>query len=256
MNTIAVLSAKGGVGKTSITANLGVALVRAGVPVLLVDLDPQNALCHHLGIDPDASPGCALAILQLADLTKAVVNCEPLLRLLPYGTPSEQQRIAFEDRLRHNPHELINGLMALAPEAGTVIIIDTPPGPSIYVQRALEATRLALIITLPDIASYAAMPGMERLLDNYSRQRTDFIGARYVVNQANSGQTLARDITDIIKHEFSTDVVGRIHTDQFMREALASRQNVLDFAPFSQAAHDIITCADRIKSTLSETPAR
>lgn len=249
-NIIAVLSAKGGVGKTSVTANLGVALARLDRPVLLLDLDPQNALCHHLGVAPDATSGCASACVSRTNWHRATVECSPLLRLLPYGVASEAERITFEERLQKNPAELASCLSGMVTDPETIVIIDTPPGPSVYVRRALEATRLALVVTLPDAASYAAMPGMERLLDEYSRPRADFWGAKYIINQINSAQTLTRDITEIIKLEFSGDVIGRIHTDQFMREALANRQDVLGFAPYSQAAHDIAACAERIAATL------
>ena len=53
MNVIAIVSAKGGVGKTTLTANLATALDRLGVATLLLaDLDPQNALGLHFGVDP------------------------------------------------------------------------------------------------------------------------------------------------------------------------------------------------------------
>ncbi|MGK4924212.1 AAA family ATPase [Bordetella hinzii] len=55
MKTIAIVSAKGGVGKTTIAATLGLALSRAGHPALVLDLDPQNALRFHLGADTEAA---------------------------------------------------------------------------------------------------------------------------------------------------------------------------------------------------------
>ena len=51
--TIAVASQKGGVGKTTTVASLGVALSELGEEVLLVDLDPQACLTFSLGIDPE-----------------------------------------------------------------------------------------------------------------------------------------------------------------------------------------------------------
>ena len=51
--TIAVASQKGGVGKTTTVASLGVALAELGQRVLLVDLDPQACLTFSLGIDPE-----------------------------------------------------------------------------------------------------------------------------------------------------------------------------------------------------------
>src|SRR5438876_3986817 len=53
---VALANQKGGVGKTTAAANLGVLLWQMGLRVLLVDLDPQGHLTRSLGHEPDASP--------------------------------------------------------------------------------------------------------------------------------------------------------------------------------------------------------
>ncbi len=53
MNTIAILSVKGGTGKTTTTVNLGASLALKGYQVLLVDNDPQGSLTKSLGFTPD-----------------------------------------------------------------------------------------------------------------------------------------------------------------------------------------------------------
>lgn len=51
---IALMNQKGGVGKTTTCVNLGAALARRGLRVLLVDMDPQANLTVHMDIRPDA----------------------------------------------------------------------------------------------------------------------------------------------------------------------------------------------------------
>jgi cellulose biosynthesis protein BcsQ len=52
MQVVSVIAAKGGVGKTTVTANLCIALAASGRQVLAIDLDPQNALRFHLAERP------------------------------------------------------------------------------------------------------------------------------------------------------------------------------------------------------------
>ncbi|MEJ2721834.1 MAG: AAA family ATPase, partial [bacterium] len=64
MKTIAVINQKGGVGKTTSTANIGSGLTILGKNVLLVDLDPQSHLGHSLGITNHTGGGTVYHVLR------------------------------------------------------------------------------------------------------------------------------------------------------------------------------------------------
>jgi chromosome partitioning protein len=57
--SIAVLSLKGGTGKTTTVRTLADVLRRAGLDVLAIDLDPQGNLSDYFDVPPDATPTVA-----------------------------------------------------------------------------------------------------------------------------------------------------------------------------------------------------
>jgi len=68
-HVIAITNQKGGVGKTTTTANLGVGLANDGYRILLIDADPQGSLTVSLGIkDPDDLD------VSLATVMSSVIN--------------------------------------------------------------------------------------------------------------------------------------------------------------------------------------
>lgn len=244
MKVIAIVSAKGGVGKTTLTANLATALQREGVATLLVvDMDPQNALGLHFGADPRSLAGVSRASLAGEDWGSVCVQSPSGVHVLPYGVVNESDRVAFERHLDAHPNWLVQQLQGLALPEGAVVLIDTPPGPSVYMQQALSAAQVVVVVSLPDAASYAALALMQRLVQTYCTPRPDFSETLYVLNQVDGARQLSKDITRVMQDNLGERLVGVVHEDQAVREALAYDQSVLEYDPQGQAADDLRKCA-------------
>lgn len=251
MKVLAIASAKGGVGKTTVTANLATALSHAGHPVLVADLDPQNALRLHFGLEPSAIDGISRATLAGTPWRASCARSERGVAVLPYGVVNEDDRDLFESHLAAHPHWLRDHLAHLGMVRHAIVLIDTPPGPSVYLRQALAAADMALLVTLPDAASFATLPMMETLVDSYTAGSDDYRGHLHLINQADASRQLSADVAQVMRGQFGERFVGAVHRDQAVAEALAYDQSVFDYSIDSQAAADLMEVAKTVHARLS-----
>lgn len=257
MRIVAVVSAKGGVGKTTLTANLSAALSAAGRRVVVVDLDPQNALRLHFGVSPDLIDGVARATLAAQRWSGHLQSTSQGIGVLPFGALNESDRRTFEQQLDTQHSWLRENLLGLGLGEDDVVVIDTPPGPSVYLKQALSTAHFALAVLLADAASYATIPLMEQLLGTYCAERDDFLGAAYVFNQVDQSRQLARDVVKVLRSTLGQRLFpGVIHLDQAVGEALASDQTTLQYDPYSQATEDFQQCAQWLLEAISVAPGQ
>ncbi|MCX5592349.1 cellulose biosynthesis protein BcsQ [Alcaligenes endophyticus] len=255
MNIIAVVSAKGGVGKTTVSASLGEALVRQGQAVLAVDLDPQNALRFHYFRDQafEHTHGLAQTCVEELPLAQALLSAPtPGIVLLPYGQCTEANRDQFERQLREQPYWLKERLLELKLPEQACVVIDTPPGPSVYLQQALRAANFVVIVVLADAGSYITLPQMHGLIGQYCDPKQGFVGAGVLLNQVDRARALATDVALLLSDEEREMVIGRIHTDPAIAESLACGMTVFDYMENSEAVRDFMAVAREVLSQLDQ----
>ena len=253
MSIVAVVSMKGGVGKTSTTANLAAAMadVLGEGRVSVVDLDPQNALHLHFGVSDAQSPGACRQSLAAGSWRGVMVASEHGVRCLPYGTVSERERLDFERLLHREPKWVGDQIRSAGLDSDAIVLIDTPPGPSVYLKQVLACADIVLVVLLPDAASYATVPVMEAWLAEAGEERPHLQGL-YVINQVDRTELLNRDASDLLQQQLQGRVAAvAVHADEAVREALAFQEPVLAYAPHGQASHDLANLANALIDTLS-----
>lgn len=253
MSIVGVVSMKGGVGKTSTTANLAAALASSLGPdhISVVDLDPQNALHWHFGINENKSGICKNAVLG-ANLGGVAVNSQYGVSCLPYGRVNETDREAFEQLLMQDAGWLGGQLEEAGIGDGGIVLVDVPPGPSVYLKQTFACADLILIVLLADAGSYATVPAMESWLKEMSVLRPE-LKSFYVLNQVDKSQILNRDVVELLQENLATRISPiSIHHDEAVREALAFRQPVVIYSPKGKASADITRLATWLIDKLNQ----
>lgn len=206
---VAVVNGKGGVGKTTITANVGGLLAAGGYRVLLVDLDPQGNLGEELGYtgsDQDDDGRALAQSLAFGLPLQPVPGVRPGLDVLPGGADLDMAAAGLTMKAQKDPDAaklaLANGLQSLAGEYD-LILIDCPPGQETLQQAALAAARWALIPVKTDASSRKGLRDVARRLDAVVSINPDLDLLGVVLFGVNRS---ARRVSDTAREAIAADV--------------------------------------------------
>lgn len=241
MQTIAFVSGKGGVGKSTLAVNVAVALALRGKRVLLIDLDPQNAQRLHLGMDPDEIAG-----LTREGIAQSSIFDSPFgIQFIPFGRVNEAELEEFEAEIKKLPNWVADGIASLDANAFDFVVLDTPPGPTVFLHQAMMAANRALVVVLADAASYATIPKIFSLIEEYTAQRTDFFGANLLINQMPVQNKLGHQVRSALFAHYADKLVPvAVHKDPLVAQALGYERPVLQYEPHCKASLDIQSVAD------------
>ncbi|MEB3171608.1 MAG: septum site-determining protein MinD [Synechococcaceae cyanobacterium] len=145
--TILICSGKGGVGKTTLTANLGIALARLGHTVAVLDADfGLRNLDLLLGLENRIVYTAQEVLAESCRLEQALVRHkqEPNLSLLPAGNPRMLEWLTPEDMQK---------IASQLADRFDYVLIDAPAGVEQGFRNAAAAAQEAIVVTNPEVSA-------------------------------------------------------------------------------------------------------
>jgi chromosome partitioning protein len=246
MRVVAVVNQKGGVGKTTVAVNLGHALARRGLRVLLVDLDPQGHLSDCLGLHPVPAAGVDEVLLAAADPSSLVTQVRGGLSLLPAG--SRLDDFGSGERGVHLGLALQRVLQSHRLDCD-LVVVDSPPAAGLLAVNAMLAADELLV---PVAGDYLALTGLARLLLTLKRlqswrghgPRKRILRSRFQPRRRLSGEVQAS-----LQQHFGDDLLSVSITEaSALAECAALGRTIFEHRCNSRAAREFDLLAAELLS--------
>ena len=247
--TIAVLSQKGGTGKTTAVRTLTDVFRRVGLDVLAVDLDPQGNLSDYFDVDPEATPSIADVLAGRAEAA-AAIHADVI--------PSNLSLTEAELLLAGKMGRELTLKRALKPlkEHYDLIVLDCPPSLGLLTVNALVAASHALISAE---AEYFSLQGVEQVLevmglahDNLNED-LDWLGV--VLNITDLRTLHSREAQSSLRESFGDKVFETVIRKSIRYPESAERGlSILDYRP--ELGADYVSLAGELLARLGESEAQ
>lgn len=248
-DTIAVLSQKGGTGKTTTVRTLTDVFRRVGLDVLAVDLDPQGNLSDYFDIDPEASPTIGDVLSGRAKAKDAVHD-----GVLPANLSLAEAELALAGKMGREL-TLKRALKDIR-RGYDIILLDCPPTLGLLTVNALVAADYAMLTAE---AQYFAMQGVEQALEVVELAREslnpDLEWLGVVFNIADMRTRHSREAYEALKAEYGEKVFDTtIRSSIAYAESAERALSILDHRP--DLGEDYVALADEVLARLGRDDAR
>lgn len=252
---IAIANQKGGVGKTTTTFNLEVALAHAGKRILLVDLDPQGDLTTYIGIhDPDNIPVTLSTLMERSIKDEDINSKEAILKhdegidLIPSNLELSSMEVSLVNAMSRE-FTLRNCLSDIK-DKYDYVLIDCMPSLGMITINALACADKVII---PVQSEFLAEKGMSHLMNTVLKVRKQInpnlkVGG-ILLTMVDGRTNLSKDIANELRSTYGT--VFKLYDNQIPRGVKAAEssrmgESVLSYDSSSKVAQSYIDFAKEV----------
>lgn len=230
MRSIAIISGKGGVGKTTTAINLAFSLTKLGKKVALLD---ANLVTPDIGL----YLGAPYVPISLQDVLKGRSNLEDATYVHHSGTRIVPSSISLKDNQWINISRL-NGVVEKLKKTNDIVIIDAPAGLG---QETLSAMKIAdecLIVTNAELPSVTAAMKSINIAKNMNKK----IAGVVLTKSSGRKELPSEEIISLLEHP----ILSVVPEDFSVKEAVLLKEAVVETHPKSNASKSYAFLAERI----------
>lgn len=248
---MAITSGKGGVGKTNLSVNLGIALMKLGSRVLLFDADWGMANVDMiLGIIPKYNLG---HVINGQKNIEDIITIGPMgMKVIANGSGDYQMANLSERSL-----EFLQKQLEEIEKDIDIMLIDTGAGISRHVLKFVLAAEEVIIVTTPEPTAIADAYGIIKVVTSYNSD----IPIRMVINMVKDeleSKMVMERLNLVAKRFLDIELtnIGYVVADPNVSKAVKQQQPFLISQPRTLAAQNIMEIADNLlnRSTVSSRP--
>lgn len=221
MRTIALTAGKGGVGKTTLTSNIGISLTKMGFKTCILDANfTAPDLGIHFGMNPQTTIWDILKGREPIEHAIYVHDCG--LHIIPGSTGVEKFKVDTYKKLKRKIRSLKYDFL----------LFDTPPGLGDDARAALTPAKEVIIVANPEWTSLSNAYRMYHAALGMKKKVLGLVMNRHLVHEYEPDSGLVKNFTGL-------EVLGEIPEDITVRKSIAVQSPVVLSYPDSKAAKEM-----------------
>jgi chromosome partitioning protein len=250
---LTVVSQKGGVGKTTTAINLASALARRGRKTLLVDVDPQGAVRHGVGLAGVEHPAGLSDVLAGTHELQDVVLATPLpwMRVLLSGSVAEMgEHESYHAEIARSPK--LGELFGRARARGYVVIVDTPPGLGAVTRRVLSYSQHVIVPLQCEPLALQTTTQILRAVRDAAKANPALVLDGILLTMLEEGNAVSQRVATYVREQLPPELLFEMAIPRTMAsiDAFAAGQPVVLRAPDDPASLAYIRLAELLDPKL------